>query len=337
MAHGSLSPRLKHRGILPAASSLPILLVALALASCGGRSGGGPGSSPDAGTSPGGDSIAIRDAEGQTVRLARPAERVISLAPNITEIVFAIGAGAKLVGRTTYCDYPPAALAVPPVGDIQTLNYETVIAARPDLILMTHAGNIKSNYEKLRDLGFMACTIGDESVGGIIGTIDTVGLLVGRRDEARRLGETLTRRIDSLRALGRKTPAVTTFIVVDKVPLITAATGFLAEELEIAGADNIAKGGLTAYPKYSREELLRRDPEVIIVPGMSFSMIDDLLAAYPEWKRLRAVREHRVYVLPHNTIFRPGPRIAASIGLLYRALHGADPRALFDEAMMGER
>jgi iron complex transport system substrate-binding protein len=336
MALHELSPRGKNSGLSRQLVILTLLLGTLGSCSRGDR--------PDAASKPGngshaadtGSAIVLHDAQNEEVRLAGPATRVISLAPSITEIMFAIGAGPKLVGRTTYCDYPPEALKVAPVGDMLALNYEAVVAAKPDLILMTHVGDIKSNYEKLRDLGFTACTIGDETVDGVIGALDTVGLLVGRREEANRLGTKLKWEIDSIRALAKQTPLVTAFVVIDKAPLITASSGFLAEEMEIAGADNIAKGGVTAYPKYSREELLRRDPEVIIIPGMSFSMVDELLAAYPEWKGLRAVRNNRVYVLPHNTIFRPGPRIATSIDLLYRALHGADARELFDDAMKGK-
>lgn len=311
-------------------------MLALLLAIVAGGCGTKAGDAPRAGTPGKPDTawmIVMRDAQNEDVRLAHPAGRVISLAPSITEIVFAIGGGPNLIGRTSFCDYPPAALAVPAMGDMLTLKYESIIAARPDLILMTHAGNIKSNYEKLRDLGFMVCAIIDTNVAAVIGAIDTIGILMGRRNQALALGARLRHEIDSIGTLAASTPRVPMFVVIDKSPLITVSSGFVAEELAMAGADNIAAGGITAYPKFSREELLRRDPAVILIPGTSWNAVDEMLQFYPEWKNLRAVRDNHVYVLPSDIIFRPGPRIGQSIGFLYRALHGANAKALFNEAM----
>lgn len=288
---------------------------------------GAPGSADSTGP------IAIRDAQNEEVRLPAPARRVISLAPSMTEIIYGIGGESALIGRTAYCDFPPEATKLPVMGDMLTLNYETIIASQPDLILMTHVGNIKGNYYKLRDLKLTTCVLHDATVEKVIGTIDTVGLLLGRRSEAKELGRGLLKTIDSIRALASERPKVSLFIVIDKAPLMTASRGFLAEQLEIAGGDNIGKGGITEYPKYSREELLRRDPEVIIIPGTSWDVVDEMLALYPEWKRLRAVRTNRVYVINHNVIHRPGPRMGRSITLLYKALHGADPREVLEESL----
>jgi len=272
--------------------------------------------------------ISIIDAVGEKVVLARPAQRVISLAPSLTETIFALGAGDRLVGRTSYCNYPPEAAKVPPVGDMLTLRYEEIIALKPDLIVMSIAGNTDANYRKLRDLGLTVCAIGAENVGNVIASLDTMGMLLGRRAEAGVMLERLFGQIDSVRGLAVAAPPVTTFIVIDKSPLITASRGFLAEELMLAGGENIAAGESAGYPKYSREAILRRNPEVILLPGTSWSAVDDLLKTYPEWKNLRAVRNNRVYVIPPDIIMRPGPRITQGVTALYEALHGADPKAL---------
>jgi iron complex transport system substrate-binding protein len=233
-----------------------------------------------------------------------------------------------LVGRTSFCNAPLEALRVETVSDLQTPDYEKVVARRPDLVLMTFAGNISTNYHKLRDLGLQVYVIHDSTIAGSINAIDTIGTFLGKKEEATRLTTRLRGTIDSISALARGTTPVTTFVVIDKVPLITASKGFIDEAIRLAGGENIAAGGSIAYPQYAREELLRKDPEVIIVPALSWKDVDDLIAAYPEWKRLRAVRNNRVYALPVEIISRPGPRIGEAVTLLYQALHGGDPRQL---------
>lgn len=281
--------------------------------------------------------IALKDAIGEEIVLQQPAARVIGLAPNLTEMIYAVGGGNTVVGRSLYCDYPPEAQAVESVGDMLTLNYEKILDARPDLVLMTFAGNSYASYRKLKELGINAFALKDSTVDGVIAAIDTVGMLLGRNAEATRLTTQLRRTVDSIRTIAHApgTHPVSTFILIDKAPLMSASGGFLVESIEIAGGENIAKGGTTAYPLYSREELLRRDPEVILVPGTSREIIAEILKLYPEWNNMRAVREGRVYVLPPDVILRPGPRIGHVIGLLYKALHGAHPDSLLNEALRG--
>lgn len=298
---------------------------------------GSPGNEAD---EPGIDTttrIALRDAIGEEIVLRKPAARVMALAPNLTEMIYAVGGGSTVVGRSTYCDYPPEALTVEPMGDMLTLNYEKILGAKPDLVLMTFAGNNYASYRKLKEIGLNAFVLKDSTVGGVIAAIDTVGMLLGRDTEATRLTTQIRRTVDSIRTIAHApgTRPISTFIVIDKAPLMSASGGFVVESIEIAGGENIAKGGTTAYPLYSREELLRRDPEVILVPGTSREVVNEILKLYPEWASMRAVREGRVYVLPPDVILRPGPRIGRVIELLYKALHGAHPDSLLQEAMQG--
>lgn len=273
--------------------------------------------------------MVFTDAMGEQVTITPPVHRIISLAPNITEIVCALGARDRLIGRTAYCDFPPDVQSVPVVADMLTINFEKVVAARPDLVLMTYVGNTRGNYEKLKGLGVHPFVLHDSSVAQVIAAIDTVGLMIDCHKQAMALSARLRTMRDSLAALAASRPPVTFFIVIDRSPLITANSGFLAEALQLVGGRNIAAGGVTQYPKYSREELLRADPDVILLPAGSQSEIDDLLATYPEWNRLRAVREHHLYALPRNVVLRPGPRIGDGLRLLYEALHGADAQALW--------
>lgn len=318
---------------IPLRAALPLLALAAlaALPSC--QHDRRPIASGDTTAQSG--TIVLHDVEGNRLQIRPPLKRVISLAPNITEIVFAVGGGDALVGRTSWCNYPPAAERAPVVGDMLTLNYERIIALHPELLLMTHVGDISANHAKLRELGLETYVLHDSTIPQVISAIDTVGLMLGHTAEAGVVSGRLRRVVDSITALGHSGPPVRFFIVIDRAPLMTASRGFLADALEMAGGTNIASGGVTAYPKYSREELLRNDPPVIIVPATSWSDVEELINLYPEWRKLRAVREGHVYAIPTDLISRPGPRIGTGLILLYRALHGADARKLFEDGVKG--
>jgi ABC-type Fe3+-hydroxamate transport system substrate-binding protein len=291
-----------------------IALIAASIAACGDA----PRSASDTGRE---SSITLRDATGREVTLARPARRIVSLAPNLTEILYAIGAGELVVGRTQFCNHPPEVASVPVVADMTAPNYERLVRLRPELLLMTFAGNSSAVYDRLRDLGLQPYALSAETIAGTLGVIDTVGRLVGRERDARAVVDGIERTLDSIAALTRGRARVSAFIVLDRAPLMTVSGGFINEALERAGGVNIAAGNPSAYPRYSREEVLRHDPEVIIVPGDSTATAEALLATFPEWKQLRAVRNGRVHGLSADILFRPGPRIAESVRILYDALH----------------
>ncbi len=265
--------------------------------------------------------INLQDATGHRLALDGPAQRIVSLAPNLTEMIFALGAGNRVIGRTTYADYPPEVLQVEIVGDYKTPNFERIIALKPDLVLMTIAGNEERHYKKMQDLGLNVFAMDAANVEGVINTLDTMGLLLGTPERAETLTQSLRSTIDSIKELAATAPLVSTFIVIDKSPLITVSSGFIAEQIEIAGGRNIAAGAVTTYPTFNREELIRLNPETIIVPAGAESDIEELLDMYPEWKELQAVQSGRIYMIPYDLIARPGPRIAQSIATLYSLLH----------------
>jgi iron complex transport system substrate-binding protein len=305
-----------------------VILLSLLLGSCkpSERQSAAAQNSPDS-------TIRLIDAVGDTVVIARPARRIVSLAPNLTEMIFAIGAGHHQIARTDNCNYPPQPASIPSIGDYQSLNYERLLSMKPDLILMTYAGNTRTSYEKLKEIGLRPFVLESATLNGVIHTLDTVGILAGEKERGSDLANSIQSTVDSIRTLASTSPAVETFIIIYNSPLMTVSRGFLDEAVTIAGGTNIAAGAVAAYPTYNREELVRRDPEVIIMASHSFDELDDLLRIYPECRKLRAVRNNRVYILPPDIILRPGPRIRQSVLLLYQALHGADPHALLSMAL----
>lgn len=300
-------------------TSTGFLLLALLLSACSKQNTEERRSDTDSGAA-----IVIRDAVGETVRLNRPAERVISLAPNITEILFAIDAGDRVVGRTTFCNYPPEVNRVPAVGDMVTVDYERTLGLKPDLALLSVAAQTgEGPYRKLRSLGVPTAAFSAETIAGTINTIDTIGLLVGKEREAGALTARMRSTVDSVRRVAASGSHPRVFIVIDRKPLMTVSKGFIAEMVETAGGVNIASGGAIAYPTWPHERLLRDDPDAIIVPGSDSSDVGALLALYPEMADLRAVRTGRIYYIPTDLISRPGPRIVEGIVALRRALEQA--------------
>lgn len=265
--------------------------------------------------------IQLIDAVGDTIRLPHPANRVITLAPNLTEMMYAIGAGEQLVGRTAFCDYPQQALALPIMGDMLNIEYEKILAAKPDIVLMTIAGNSRSGYDKLKELGLRPVAIDAATVAGVIQSLDTIGTIVGKQHKSGQLVARLQRTLDSVKQLTTGAPPISTFIVIDRSMLMTVSRGFIHQALTIAGGENIAAGATEAYPVISREELLRKNPEVIILPAVTEADAESLLELYPEWRATRAVRNGQLLIIEPNLILRPGPRIVDGVVRLFQLLH----------------
>lgn len=305
--------RLQDGSVLPIFQLILLLAITLAISSCARDNDPPEGSNATP--------IQLIDAVGDTIRLPRPANRVITLAPNLTEMMYAIGAGEKLVGRTAFCDYPQQALTLPIMGDMLNIEYEKILQAKPDIVLMTIAGNSRLGYDKLKELGLRPIAIDAVTVTGVIRSLDTIGLLVGKQHQSSKLVSELEHTLDSIKQLAAALPAVSTFIVIDRSMLITVSRGFIHEALTIAGGENIAAGATAAYPVISREELLRKNPEAIILPAASTADAESLLELYPEWRAIRAVRNERLRIIQPNLIERPGPRIVEGIVQLYQLLH----------------
>lgn len=265
--------------------------------------------------------IQLIDAVGDTIRLPHTAKRVITLAPNLTEMMYAIGAGEQLVGRTALCDYPQQALQLPIMGDMLSIEYESIMAAKPEIVLMTIAGNSRSGYDKLKELGLRPVAIDAATVAGVIQSLDTIGRLVGKQHESTELVARLQSTLDSVKQLTAGTPTISTFIVIDRSMLMTVSRGFIHQALSIAGGENIADSAAAAYPIISREELLRKNPEVIILPATSQADAESLIELYPEWRTLRAVRNEHLFIIEPDLLLRPGPRLVEGIVKLYQLLH----------------
>lgn len=265
--------------------------------------------------------VTVVDDIQRTVSLRIPAARVVSLAPSITESLFAIGAGDRVVGVTDYCDYPPAARRKPRVGGMINPNMEAVVALKPDLIVLSMEGNIRDDFRRLTGLGFPVLVTNPRTFEGIYRSIGQLGTLTGCADSAARLVASLRAREAALRKQAGN-EAVRTLLVVSVQPLLVAGRNtFIHELLEAAGAVNLAAYARGNYPAYSRETVIANNPDVILVTSDAVADASSLTRLFPEWQIVAAVRHRRIHRVESNLVTRPGPRALDALESLVHILH----------------
>ena len=254
--------------------------------------------------------VAVTDDAGRRVTLAAPARRIVSLLPSFTEILFAIGAGDRLVGRTTWCDYPPAALAVPSV--------EAVAARHPDLVVLYRSGPNVAAAEQLERLGIRTVLFDLNLLEQLGPATRRLGVLTGQEKRA----DSLARVMDSL-ASQPPTPSTRSlvFIVWDNPPIVIGAGSYLDRLAALAGARNVFHDVSSPSAQVSIETIAARDPDFVAV--LTDSAVPPQYATRPEWRVVRAVRTARFLFLPGQLFGRPGPRAAEAIRELRRRLEAA--------------
>ncbi len=264
----------------------------------------------------------VTDALGREVRFEKPVRRVVTLAPNLTEIVFAAGAGGKLVGVTTADDYPPAVDTLARFNALP-VDFEAVTALRPDLILATDQVNTPRDADTFAALDLPIYFFSFSSLKDVLTGIRTAGRLLGTSAEAGAASDSLRRVIDRLR---------TRTASVDNRPLVLFLIG--AETLYAFGSGSYIHtlirlaGGRSATahldakaPILSEEFVLEKAPEVIIGPFGEDFTAEDLLALHPAWDVVPAIRSGRIYSVPADLVLRPGPRLVKGARLMAKKLH----------------
>ena len=291
----------------PAAHSTHLAGLLLALAACG-TGARAPARGP----------IALPDDAGRTVTLAAPARRVVSLSPSFTEILFALGAGDRVVGRTTWCDYPAAALAVPSVGDGLNPNVEAVAARHPDFVALYRSTLDETAAAQLTRLGIPAALLRQDRLADVALAARLLGRAIG--DSTR--GDSLAAAIDTFLALPPPAPtARVAFVVWDNPPIVIGAGSYLDELARLAGAANVFHDLGSASAEVSLETLAARDPDVIVV--LADSTKAPAFAAKREWQSVRAVRERRFVYLVGSLFGRPNPRMREAVAEFRRRLQAA--------------
>ncbi len=262
------------------------------------------------------------DDVGRKLYLSKVPKRIISLAPSITEILFAIGLNEEIVGVTEFCDYPPLALEKPKVGYSQP-NLETLIALQPDLIVAPKSFLRVDLLNRLEQLKIPTFLLEPQTVEDILTHIQVLGRMVGRVPESLKESERIRKRIAALteRLAGRPRP--TLLFVLNTDPLITVGPGsYIHQLIELAGGRNAAEDAQAPYPRINIEEVLRQNPEYLLFPTGRFEGIPQ--AEQDQWRRwtsLAAVKQNRLVQVPSDLLNRPGPRVIEGLEALVNILH----------------
>lgn len=260
------------------------------------------------------------DAVGREVVLDEPPQRIISLVPSVTEILFALGAEEKLIAVTDACTYPEAATSLPNVGQYADPSLEQILLHRPDLVFASADMNRPDQVKRLESLNIPVFVVYPNTVQETLETIRAIGLVTGHAAAAADLVDDFSRRLRHIEQQLAQRPGVSALVCVMLQPLVVAGPKTIVGDiLRYAGAVNPVPAGNNNYPTWNMEALLRIDPEVIIVsahPGQPAPAM-----VFDQWPQLRAVREQRIIETVADWIHRPGPRMIFGIEALAKALH----------------
>jgi iron complex transport system substrate-binding protein len=252
--------------------------------------------------------------------------RLVSLAPNLTELVFAAGAGDTLIGVSAYSDYPPAARELPVVGDAFTVDQELLAVLHPDALLVWESGIPEHVVDELRQVGYRVEVIRTRSLQDVAQALRRIGALTGHTAAADAAAEQFLAGLQALRQQYSSAPAIGVFYQVYRRPLYTInGEHYVSELIQLCGGQNIFADLTTLAPAISVEAVIERDPEVMLASSDSG---DDAFAEWQRWPNLRAVRSGNQFLMPADTIGRGTPRLLAAGRTLCDALQTAREKRL---------
>jgi iron complex transport system substrate-binding protein len=264
--------------------------------------------------------VDLKDDRGRPVALARPAARIVALAPHVAELVFAAGAGGKLVGVSAYSDYPAAAARIPLIGDFGRVDLERVLRLKPDLVIGWKSGNRAGDMEKLEQLGLPVFATEPRRLADIPRLLREIGMLAGTQGSAEQAAAAFENELAKLEARYRGARPVSVFYEIWHEPLMTLNDEhIIGDAIRLCGGRNIF-GALSALtPTVSMENVLAADPEAIVASG---SLYNDkrLLEAWKRFPQLRAVARGQLFQIHPDLIQRPTPRILQGVGVMCEQL-----------------
>lgn len=298
-----------------------LAIAALVLVACG-RPAAAPSPTPVLTASPAHYPVTVTDDRGKALTLAHAPRRVVSLAPSATEIVFALGAGDRLVAVDDFSDFPDQAKTLPHVGGVRA-SPDKIVSYSPDLILAIASGDLPTQLDTLGEPLFV---FDANDIDGVYRDIDAVGRLLDREDAAARLVARMRSRID---AVGEKARAATTrprvLHEVDSTDpsqvFVAGPHNFIDSMITIAGGVNVAADAPVKWPKLSPEQIVAHDPEVIVLGDAAYGATAAIVAARPGWGTITAVRRGAIYPIDEDIVSRPGPRIVEGFEAYIRLIH----------------
>lgn len=256
-------------------------------------------------------------------------QRIISLAPNITEMIFDLGLQNKLVGNTLYCNYPDGAKRIEKVGDMLTFNFEKIVSLKPDLIFITVEGNTKNTYDKFRELGLKIFVSNPRNYSGIRKTYSDIAKIFSVDIKNKIAGWDSS--IASIKTQNKNLNKSAMYVVELRPLMLVGKNTFINEYLQFCGLKNIADDSPVNYPLFNREEILRRDPDYIIYPTDGNDSVEKIKSAYPEWGKLRSIKKGNVIFVNRDLYSRPGPRFIDALKDLFNRIHQKEEESLYHQ------
>ncbi|WP_026477746.1 ABC transporter substrate-binding protein [Alkaliphilus transvaalensis] len=275
--------------------------------------------------------LVVVDGLGNSVTIKEKPEKVISISPSQTEVLYALGLGDKLIAVSDFCDYPVEAMDKEKVGSSWTTNTERIIELEPQIVFVYGEGQPEA-IEQLTQAGVTILKFMPESIEEVFESMMVTGQVFGIEDTAKTIIDELTERRDAIVELVKGQPTRSVFYQVWDEPLSTAATGsFIDELITLAGGENIAADAEGAWPMYSVEALVEKDPEVYLAPAhmgettnlteAEEQMLIDSIKARPGYSQINAVVNNRIVPLEPNIVSRPGVRIIDALELIAKGIH----------------
>lgn len=265
----------------------------------------------------------VTDQLGRQLVVTGDPRRIVSLAPSITEILFALGRQDQLKGVTQFSDYPPEAQGLPKVGSYVRLDLEKIVALKPDLCFAIKDGNPRVLVSRLESLGIPVYAVDPRDLDSVMETILEIGGLLNAMTRAHAVVEDMRARIEHVRAVVAGTSLrPNLFFQIGVNPIVSVGTGtFIHELILLAGAKNLAQGP-TLYPRFSREQILGLSPDILIITSMARgASFEEVKREWTQWPDLPVVKNDRIFVVDSNLFDRPSPRLVDALELLVEIIH----------------
>ncbi|WP_043202404.1 cobalamin-binding protein [Paraburkholderia acidipaludis] len=274
--------------------------------------------------------VSAVDDAGNTVTLAAPAQRVISLSPHITELIYAAGGGDKLVGAVSYSDYPPAAQNIPRVGDNRALDLERIVALKPDLIVVWRHGNAQQQLDRLRELNIPLFFSEPRRLDDVATSLTRLGVLLDTSSAAQRAAGAYRHDIAQLRERYAGRTPVSVFFQVWDQPLMTLnGEHMISDVIALCGGRNVFAALQPLVPTVSTEAVLAANPDAIVTSSQGATAPDKPLPGLDRWRAwpaLTAVAHGNLFAIDGDLLTRPAPRIAQGAAELCKDLDLARTR-----------
>ncbi len=268
-------------------------------------------------------SVSVTDDEGREITLAAPAQRIVSLAPHVTEVLFAAGAGSRIVGAVAYSDYPPEATEIPRVGGYMSIDLEAVVALRPDLVIAWSSGNREAHLDKFAALGIPVFMNESRRLDDVAHSLERFGKLAGTEEAANAAANAFRDRHQRLAVRFSSQPPITMFYQIWNDPLMTInGEHMISDVITLCGGQNVFASLPQLAPQIGTEAVLRAAPEVILASGMGEAR-PEWLDRWRDWRGLPAAQSGNLYFVPPDLIQRPTPRILDGAEIVCEALEDA--------------